>query len=205
MYQIVLTGGIGSGKSAVAQILAHRGASVIDYDELAREVVQLGEPALEEIEQHWGAAVLNADGTLNRLALADEVFSDPKELAVLNEITHPRVWALAAKRATELMNSNPAGVLVHDLPLIDPDSASAALRDHCDLVLVVEAPEEMRIDRLASTRGMTVEEARARIANQPSDDERRKMADVVIRNDGSLSDLKRRVNKLWDERIGDWE
>ncbi|MDY5589833.1 MAG: dephospho-CoA kinase [Arcanobacterium sp.] len=205
MYQLVLTGGIGSGKSTVAQMLARRGASVLDYDELAHEVVRPGEPALEEIKKRWGSAVLNLDGTLNRLALASDVFEKPEALEALNDITHPRVWALATKRATSLMNENPTGVLVHDLPLISPGSASEALIDHCDLVVVVEAPEEMRIDRLASTRGMTVEEARARIANQPSDMELEKMADVVIHNAGSIASLEHRVESMWNKFIGEWE
>ena len=202
MYQIVLTGGIGTGKSSVAQLLADHGAHVIDYDQLAREVVTPGSPALAEIKERWGDRVLNEDGTLNRFALAAQVFSDARDLADLNAVTHPRIRDLAAQQAAHTMREDPSGVLVHDIPLLEGNSP---LVNHGDMILVVEAPLEARIDRLATNRAMSEEEAQARIANQPSDAELEKVADYVIHNDGSFADLKRRVDKFWDRQIGDWE
>lgn len=202
MYQIVLTGGIGTGKSSVARIFADRGAHVLDYDALAREIVVPNSPALLEITERWGTRVLNDDGTLNRMELAAQVFSDAGDLEALNALTHPRIRDLAAKRAEEVMREDPHGVLVHDIPLLAGNSPLAA---HGDLVIVVEAPMAARIDRLATNRAMSEEEAQARIVNQVSDAELEEIADVVIHNDGSLADLQRRVNRLWDARIGDWD
>lgn len=201
MYQIVLTGGIGSGKTAVANMLKEHGAYIIDYDELAREAVEPGSQALEEIKKHWGSAVTKKDGTLNRPALASIVFESPGDLAALNAITHPKVQELAAERAARLIREDSTGVLVHDIPLIDVDSP---LVENADLVLVVEAPIEARVDRLATNRGMPVDEAYARIDAQPDDFEREKMADVLIRNDGNLAQLRKRVDKFWENLIGEW-
>lgn len=108
---------------------------------------------------------------------------------------------LAAEQAAQLIREDPNGVLVHDIPLIDVDSP---LVEHADLVLVVEAPIEARVDRLATNRGMTIDEAYARIDAQPDDSEREKMADVVIRNDGNLAQLHKRVDKFWEKLIGEW-
>lgn len=201
MYQIVLTGGIGTGKSVVAQLLSKHGAYVINYDQIAREVVEVGQPALKEIVEHWGDGVLNSDGTLNRAELSARVFTDAAQLAELNDVTHPYIMARAADRAEKIVCDDPAGILVHDIPVIASDSPMV---HHADLVIVVEAPLEVRIDRLAQNRGMTIEEAQARIAHQIDDSEREKMADIIVHNDGNIRDLERQIDRLW-KRIGDWE
>lgn len=201
MYQIVLTGGIGAGKSVVAQLLSKHGAYVIDYDQIARDVVEPDQPAFKEIVEHWGDDVLNADGTLNRCELASRVFEDISQLEQLNAVTHPYIMARAADRAEKIMRDDPSGILVHDIPVISVDSP---MIHHADLVVVVQAPLEVRIDRLAQNRGMTIEDAQARIAHQIDDSEREKMADIIVHNDGTIRNLERQVDRLW-KRIGDWE
>lgn len=191
MTRIGLTGGVGSGKSTVASLLADKGALVIDADALAREVVAPGSEGLREIASTFGPDVLAPDGSLDRQALAAIVFADDEARARLNAITHPRI---AARTAQLMSTAEPGQVIVHDVPLLVENNLAPAY----DLVVVVEADEIVRLDRLAA-RGMPADEARRRMASQASDDQRREVADVVIDNSGSLDQLTSAVERLWQQ------
>ena len=192
--QIGLTGGIGSGKSTVARRFAELGALVIDADALAREVVEPGTDGLAAVVAEFGEQVLDDDGRLDRPALAGLVFGDEAARGRLNAIVHPRVRA----RAVELIAAAPPGtVVVQDVPLL----VETGQADTYDLVVVVEAPEELRVRRLARDRGMSADEVRARMAAQATDEQRRAVADVVLVNDGTPDDLRAKVDRLWRSRV----
>jgi dephospho-CoA kinase len=193
MTTIGLTGGVGSGKSTVAQLLAAHGALVVDADAIAREVVAPGTPGLAAIVERFGAAMLQPNGSLDRAALAAVVFTDEPSRAALNAITHPRI---AARTAEILATADPGQVVVHDVPLLVENNLAGAY----DLVVVVEAPQHIRLARLES-RGMSEAEARRRMASQATDDQRREVADVVLSNAGDLSSLQGQVEHLWEARI----
>jgi dephospho-CoA kinase len=185
-----LTGGIGAGKSTVAALLAGHGAIVLDADLAARAVVEPGTEGLAEVLRAFGPGVLGADGSLDRAALAELVFTDADRRAVLNAIVHPRVRAWMAERSAQA----PAGsVVVQDIPLLVEGGLAALF----DAVVVVDAPDELRIARLAETRGMPREQAAARIAAQAPREVRNAAADFLIENRGDLADLGETVAKLW--------
>lgn len=188
--RVGLTGGIGSGKSTVSALLADRGAVVIDYDLLAREAVEVGTPALARIVERFGPGVLRPDGALDRPALGAIVFGDDEARRDLEAITHPAIGELAWARD----EAAPAGsIVVHDHPLL----VETGLAGLMDFVVVVDLPEETQLDRLVRLRGMSPEDARARIAAQASRDDRRAAADVVIDNSGTPADLAAAVDALW--------
>ncbi len=190
MLRVGLTGGIGAGKSAVSSRLAARGAVVIDSDVLAREVVARGTDGLEEVVAAFGPGVLTADGELDRPALGKIVFGDETARRKLEAIIHPRVRA----RAAEIEAGAAAdAIVVHDIPLL----VETGQADRFDLVLVVDVPLEVQVQRLTAQRGMTDEEAKQRIASQASRDDRLAAADVVVDNSGSLADLDRRLDEVW--------
>jgi dephospho-CoA kinase len=188
--RVGLTGGIGSGKSTVAAMLAERGALVIDSDVLAREVVAPGTAGLAEIVDAFGDEVLTPDGHLDRPALGRIVFADPLARQRLEAITHPRVRARA--RATEA-NAPAGAIVVHDIPLL----VETGQQDKFDVVIVVDAEVDDQLARLAEQRGMGEDEARSRIDAQASREQRRAAADYVIVNDGSLDELRRQVDDVW--------
>ncbi|MEU8120013.1 dephospho-CoA kinase [Spirillospora sp. NPDC049024] len=191
MLKVGLTGGIGSGKSEVSKRLREHGAVVIDADMIAREVVEPGTPGLAAVVAEFGEDVLLPSGALDREKVGRVVFADPDRLAALNAIVHP----LVGERMQELMDAAPAdAVVVYDVPLL----AENGLAGMYDEVVVVDAPEEVQLDRLVARRGMTEEDARARMANQASREERRAVATRVIDNSGSLADLKSQVDALWE-------
>jgi dephospho-CoA kinase len=193
VLRIGLTGGIGSGKSTVAALLAARGAVIVDADRIAREVVEPGSPGLAAVVDVFGPGVLTAEGSLDRPALAAVVFADPAARARLDEVVHPRVRA----RAAELVAAAPAdAVVVQDVPLLVETGQAGSY----DLVLVVEADLETRVRRLVD-RGLTEQDARARIASQATDAQRRAVADVVLRNDGAREELAAQVDRFWAERV----
>ena len=194
MLRVGLTGGIGSGKSTVSALLAGHGAVVIDYDLLAREAVEPGSPGLEAIGERFGREVIAPDGTLDRPALAAIVFADPAALTDLNAITHPAIWQLAAAREAQ---AGPEAIVVHDNPLLVEMGAA----QHCDVVVVVDVPEDVQVARLVSSRGMSEDEARARIAAQASRQQRTGAADLVIDNTGPMDELVRIVGGTWDELV----
>ncbi|CCH88790.1 Dephospho-CoA kinase [Modestobacter italicus] len=193
MLRIGLTGGIGSGKSTVAALLAQRGARVVDADRIAREVVEPGTPGLAAVVAEFGDGVRTADGALDRPALAAVVFGDPAARARLDAIVHPLVRA----RAAELVEAAPPdAVVVQDVPLLVETGQAGSY----DLVLVVETDLETRVARLGE-RGLAAEDARARIASQATDEQRRAVADVVLRNDGDRAALEAQVERFWAEHV----
>ncbi len=190
--RVALTGGIGSGKSTVAGFLAERGAFIVDADAIAREIVEPGQPALEEIVKSFGARVLRPDGRLDRGALAQIVFADPQALARLNAITHPRIATLSAQR----LDAVPAdAVVVYDMPLL-AEQGSAALQGW-DAIVVVDAPEDLRVSRLVA-RGLSADDAQARVRAQASREARLAIATHVLDNSGSESGLRAQVDALWN-------
>lgn len=191
MLKVGLTGGIGSGKSEVSARLDERGAVVIDADKIAREVVEPGTPGLAAVVAEFGEEVLLPSGALDREKVGRIVFADADRLAALNAIVHP----LVGERMQELMDAAPAdAIVVYDVPLL----AENGLAGMYDVVVVVDAPEETQVDRLTSRRGMTEEDARARMANQATRERRRAVATHVIDNSGTLDDLKSQVDALWE-------
>jgi dephospho-CoA kinase len=192
MLRVGLTGGIGSGKSEVAERLASLGAVVLDADAVARDVVAQGTPALAEIAAAFGTGVLRGDGSLDRERLGEIVFADPGLLAKLNAIVHPRV--AERMRAME-REAGAAAVVVHVVPLL----AENGLEGTFDMVVVVDAPPEAQLSRLVHGRGMAPEQARARMAAQAARERRLAVASAVIDNSGSLADLDQEVAGLWTE------
>lgn len=192
MLRVGLTGGIGAGKSEVSRRLAAQGAVIVDADLIAREVVAPGTDGFAAVVEAFGSDVLGPDGTLDRSRLGDIVFADQHKLASLNAIVHPRVGA--RMRALEDA-AGPGSVVVHDVPLI----AENRLADAYDLVVVVDVPPRIQLDRLVRHRGMSREQAQARMAAQASREHRLSIADIVVDNSGSLAELDRQVGELWSE------
>ncbi|MER6116538.1 dephospho-CoA kinase [Streptomyces sp. NPDC001743] len=192
MLKVGLTGGIGAGKSEVSRMLAGYGAVLIDADRIAREVVEPGTPGLDAVVEEFGSGILTAEGTLDRPKLGSVVFADSERLAALNAIVHPLVGA----RSAELERAaGPDSVVVHDVPLLTENGLAPLY----DLVVVVDAAPETQLDRLVRLRGMTEQEARARMAAQATREQRRAVADLVIDNDGPLAALEPQVRTVWAE------
>lgn len=186
-----LTGGIGAGKSAASAILRSLGGYVIDYDVLAREAVEIGSPGLTAIAERFGTEVLAEDGSLDRPALGAIVFSDEKARRDLEAITHPAIKQLAVKREQEAG----ARIVIHDNPLLVEMGGYRS----CDVVIVIDVPEYVQVERLMRDRAMTAVEAEARIAAQASRQERAEVADYVVDNTGSLQDLETSLRAVWTE------
>ncbi|MFE2990498.1 dephospho-CoA kinase [Streptomyces sp. NPDC059262] len=190
MLKVGLTGGIGAGKSEVSRLLVEHGAVLIDADRIAREVVEPGAPGLAAVVEAFGSDVLTPDGSLDRPALGAIVFADADRLAVLNSIVHPLVGARSAELEAAATGDS---VVVHDVPLL----AENGLAPLYDVVVVVDANPETQLDRLVRLRGMSEEDARARMAAQATRDKRLEIADIVIDNDVPLDELHRRVDAVW--------
>ncbi len=195
MYLIGLTGGIASGKTAVATRLAELGAVTVDADRLAREVVEPGTPGLAAIAERFGPSVIAPDGSLDRAALGAIVFADAEALLALNGITHPAIWRLATQRFEAAQAADPAAVVVYDVPLLAEANAERPMR--FDLIVVVHADRETRLRRLIELRGMTREEATHRLNSQASDTARLALADVVIDSNGTLEETLAQADELW--------
>lgn len=193
MQLIGVTGGIASGKSTIAKRLEELGAHLIDADQLARDVVEPGEPTLQEIAREFGPGILLADGALDRPQLGRLVFGDEERLEALNEIVHPAVQLAAEKRIAEIIEQDPDAIIVYDIPLL----VEAGQNYPWDLIVVADAPAPVREERLVKLRGMALEDARARIASQATDDARRSVADVVIDTAGTLERTLTQVDDLW--------
>jgi dephospho-CoA kinase len=191
---VAVTGGIASGKSAVAARLAEHGAVVVDADRIAREVVEPGTPALARIAEEFGPEYLRPDGSLDRARLGALIFGDPDKRRLLNAITHPAV----ARRSHELFAAaaaaDPEAIVVYDVPLlVDTDRTT-----EFDIVVAVVADAEERVRRMVSLRGMPEGDARRRIAAQAGDDERVAAADVVIDANGTLDQTRAQADALWE-------
>lgn len=194
MLKVGLTGGIAAGKSLVARTLVECGASLIDADALAREVVEPGTGGLASVVEAFGPGVLAADGTLDRPALAAIVFGNEEKRSTLNSIIHPLVRARAAELAARVPED---GILVQDIPLL----VETGQAGNFDFVLVVEAPVGERLARMVRDRGMEPAAAQARIDAQATAAERAAVADAVLENTGTPQELADAVRELWDSRL----
>lgn len=194
MLKVGLTGGIGSGKSAVSAELASYGATVIDADAIAREVVEPGTPGLSEVVAEFGGRVLADDGSLDRAALGEVVFADADRLAALNAIVHPRVGERSGQLMEEALAAD-TEVVVYDVPLLVENGLGSLY----DVVVVVDAPDEVRVERVSLNRGMPREQVRSRIRAQADRDARLAAADLVVDNSGTREELRVRVAELWRE------
>ncbi|MFG2572002.1 dephospho-CoA kinase [Streptomyces sp. NPDC048481] len=194
MLKVGLTGGIGAGKSEVSRLLVEHGAVLIDADRIARDVVAPGTEGLAAVVDAFGKDILTEDGSLDRPRLGSIVFADPEKLALLNSIVHPLVGA----RSRELETSAPDdAVVVHDVPLLTENGLAPLY----DLVIVVDTHPDTQLDRLVRLRGMTEQDARARMAAQATREQRREIADIVIDNDVPLPELHRRVTDVWNDLV----
>lgn len=199
MALVALTGGIASGKSTIAAVLASRGAIIVDADQIVRDVQQPGSEVLQAIAEQFGDDMLAADGTLDRPRLGAKVFGDADAIAKLNSIVHPAVRAESARQFAAAFATNPNAVVVYDVPLL----VEARVDDPWDLVVVAHAPAALRQQRLIDLRGMDAAAASARISAQVSDDARLAIADVVIDTTGSLEHTEAQVAEAWDRiKIG---
>jgi dephospho-CoA kinase len=192
MLNVALTGNIAAGKSAVAELFRRWGATVIDADEIVREVQGPGGPVMREIAERFGKSVVRADGSLDRPALRRRVMVDPEALAALNRIVHPAVYG----RRAELMaaaESRGDRLVGSDIPLL----FEAADPGGFDVVVLVDAPEEVRLARLIEHRGLDVDEARRMIAAQMPSRDKRARSDYVIENDGDPAGLERAARVVW--------
>jgi dephospho-CoA kinase len=190
--RVGLTGGIASGKSTVSAILRELGAVVIDADALAREVVARGTPGLAAVVDEFGEGVLAADGELDRAAMGALVFADESSRRRLEAIVHPLVF----ERIVDLETHAPAGaVVVHDIPLL----AESGRADTFDAVVVVDAPQDVQVERMVRDRGWTEEDALARIAAQAAPEDRHAIATYLIENTGSIEDLRAEVEAVFAE------
>ncbi|MCP3016843.1 dephospho-CoA kinase [Nocardiopsis dassonvillei] len=196
MLKVGLTGGIGSGKSAVAAELAAYGATVVDADAIAREVVEPGTPGLEAVVAEFGDRVLTPDGRLDRPRLGEIVFADEASLTRLNAIVHPLVGERSAQLMEEAVASG-VEVVVYDVPLL----VENGLGPLYDLVVVVDAPDAVRVERVTANRGMPREQVEARIRAQADRDTRLAAADLVVDNSGTREELTERVAELWRELL----
>ena len=195
MTIIGLTGGIGAGKSTVARMLADRGAAVIDADQISRDLVAPGGEALAELVTEFGPRILQADGSLSRGELASLAFSDPRATERLNAIMHPLIRVEAAR---QLAAGSAAPAVVYDMPLL----VETGQADLVDLVVVVDVPEDMQVDRAVRMRGLDAADVRRRMEVQTSREERLAAADLVIDNAGSMEETQAQVDVLW-ARLGE--
>ena len=193
MYLVALTGGIAAGKSTVASEFARLGATVIDADMVAREVVSTGTDALNKIRETFGDLVIGASGELDRAALGGIVFGNPVALQQLNEIVHPAVRLRVRDRLAEIERESPDAVVVYDVPLL----IEAQVDHPWDLIVVAQADEDTRTERLVRQRGLSPEEASKRLQHQVNDEQRLAVADVVIHTGGTLDDTNRQVDEVW--------
>ena len=192
--RVGLTGGVASGKSAVAALLRELGAVVIDSDQLAREVVEPGSPGLAAVVEEFGETVLTGDGHLDRAALGSLVFGDEASRRRLEGILHPLIRARAAEAEAE---AGPGALVVHDMPLL----VETGQADRFDAVLVVDVPVETQVERMVRDRGWSAEDARSRVAAQADREERRAVATHVIDNTGTHDDLRERVTEVVGELV----
>jgi dephospho-CoA kinase len=188
-----LTGGIGAGKSTVASMLAERGAVILDADQVARDVVEPDQPAFAALVEEFGPSIVGADGRLDRAALAAQAFATPEGKAALDAITHPAIHAEFGRRMVEAPTD---AIVVMDVPLL-VESKTAAERGY-EVVIVVEAPADVRLDRLVG-RGLDRADAAARMKAQATDEERRAVATHLLDNGTDPATLEAQVDTLWSD------
>lgn len=196
MRHLALTGGIGSGKSTVAHMFAERGATIIDADAISRDLMEPGQQVLAEVIEAFGAHLLDNTGRLDRQALADVVFNDDSARERLNAIVHPAVRTEATRQREAAVAADPDdAVIIQDIPLL----VETGQADTYDGVIVIHTDHDTRLQRLVDIRGMNIEDAKARIAAQATDEQRKAVADWVIDNSGSLEDTEAQVDAVWRE------
>jgi dephospho-CoA kinase len=193
MPLVALTGGIASGKSTIARRLAEHGAVIVDADQVVRDVQGPGSPVLQAIAAEFGTEMVDEDGALDRARLGSRVFGDAAAVKRLNAIVHPAVRTESQRRFDAAFAADPDAVVVYDVPLL----AEARLGEPWDLIVVAHAPADVRAARLVALRGMSGADARARIAAQVTDEERLRIADVVIETDGTLERTLASTDELW--------
>jgi len=202
LFLVALTGGIASGKTTVGRMLVDKGAFLVESDALARKVVEKGSEAYREIVEHFGESILDPQENIDRAKLGTVVFNDPSEREFLNRVTHPRILQLMASEIERIrVETGDRAIVVLDIPLLVEAGVAGAF----DFTLVVDASPETQEERLVRDRGLSREDARARIASQASREERLRVADFVVRNEGSLVDLEREVERAWEAILGAWK
>ncbi|MEC0368913.1 dephospho-CoA kinase [Paenibacillus chibensis] len=190
---IGLTGGIATGKSTVSALLIRKGALLVDADVIAREVMLPGHPVLAAVAEHFGQAVLLADGTLDRKKLGDIVFREPAQRQALNEITHPAIRLEIRRQMESLEREHPERLVVVDIPLL----FESGLESMFERVMLVYAPASIQKERLMNRNQLTAEEAEARINSQMDIEEKKRKADVIIDNSGSAEETQRQIDEFW--------
>lgn len=190
MILVGLTGGIGSGKSTVSEMLAARGAVIVDADAIVREIQEPGSPVIDQLVEAFGPSVVDSSGALDRQAMANIVFTDPDALKKLNGIVHPAVGAEMNRRVLDQRETH--NVVVLDIPLLTENP-----REGLQARIVVDVPEELQIARLVEFRGFSEDDARARMSRQATRAERLSKADFVVDNSGTREDLVAQVDALW--------
>ncbi len=193
-FIVGLTGGIGSGKSSAASCFLQHGAVVIDADEISRGLTAPGSPVIGELASKFGNGVLKSDGSLDRAALAEIVFGNPASLAALNEIMHPKIRAEALSRVAK---ADPSAIVVYDMPLLVETNSV----DFCDVVVVIDLDVDRQVERLVASRDMSVAQARARINNQSSREDRNHAATWIINNNGTLQEFDQACAFVWEEIV----
>lgn len=197
MLIVGLTGGIGAGKSTVAQLLADHGAAVVDVDALGREIIAPGGSAVAAVLERFGSPLRGDDGGIDRPALAQVVFNDPDELAALNQISHPAINQLLDERIETIADIGAADVVVLDMAVLVESTLGRDTRFPYEVVVTVEAPPDIRRQRLVE-RGMTADDAKARLASQATDEQRREVSNFVIHNGSGTGELADATTQLWD-------
>ncbi len=191
MFLVGLTGGMGAGKSTVARMFEQRGAVVIDADILARQAILPGTPGYTKVTELFGPDVIAPDGEIDRQALARRVFSDHEARVALESITHPEVFRLLSEALEDYSGTD--RIVIFDVPLL----IESGFQDACDAIVVVTASEQTQVARVVRERGMSEDAARARLGAQARTEEKERVADFVIRNDGTTEDLERSVDAVW--------
>ncbi len=199
MKIIGLTGNIASGKSTVASILKNLGASIIDADQIARDVVDRGKPALQKIADHFGSEVIKSDGTLNREVLGSIIFNDEDKREVLNSIIHPEIFGEISTLIDKYRSEGKEIVIIEAALIVEREK----LKQMIDKLIVVNTSEKTQMERLASRNDYTSEQARARINSQMPAEQKIKYADYIINNDSDLEHLSHQTKEIWDKILAD--
>ena len=195
MLIVGLTGGAATGKTAVSQVLREEGAYIIDADQIARELVQPHRPAWNEIIRAFGKEILQEDRSIHRKELADKVFADPKQRKVLNQILHPRIKEEIARRTREIGQKDHKAIVVIDAPLL----VELGMHRNVDRLVVVTSTRAQQMERLKKRDGRSTEEALGLLSSQMPVKEKEKLADFVMRNEGSLEEMKKRAKEVFKE------
>ncbi len=195
MLIVGLTGGVASGKTAVSRVLREEGAFIIDADQIARELVQPRKPAWNEIIKAFGKEILQEDGSIQRKKLADKIFTDPEQRKVLNQILHPRIEKEIDRRAREIGQTHPEAIVVIDAPLL----VELGMHHKVDRLIVVTSTQSQQVERLKKRDGRSPEEASRLLSSQISIEEKVILADFIVRNEGSLEEMKKKAKEVFKE------